>query len=147
MYYVLNDADNISTDIGTRCFPTLELARKAMIDAVNQIQGIIVEKNVDEYSASVSLADGDLFYWTIFTMSDDSRVQNVLQEKPHVPERPWYQENWYEEDLVEALENNGLEPTDENLRRLKEAAIPVFDDKSARNEILDALASELLKEG
>lgn len=56
-------------------------------------------------------------------------------------EKPWYSENWYDEDLINALEITGITVTDENIAKLKEACKHIFDDKSIRNEMLVDMAS------
>ena len=52
-------------------------------------------------------------------------------------EQPWYTECWYMEDLENALENAGIEVTEENLERLLLECRGIFDDKTVRNENVD----------
>ncbi len=48
----------------------------------------------------------------------------------------WYKEAWNDEDLRAALENAGAEVTEENVKKLKQECLHIFDDKSERNEML-----------
>ena len=47
---------------------------------------------------------------------------------------PWYVEEWYDQDIIWALEDNDVEATDENIEIFKEHNAEIFDDKSDRNE-------------
>lgn len=68
---------------------------------------------------------------------------NNAEEKSH--EEPWYTENWYDEDLENALINNDMEATRENIEKLKLQCLHLFDDKTVRNEMLEE-AARLMKE-
>lgn len=61
-------------------------------------------------------------------------------------EQPWYTEDWYMEDLENALKNAGVEVTEENLNKLLLGCRSIFDDKTARNEMLVDKARELFWE-
>lgn len=61
-------------------------------------------------------------------------------------EQPWYTENWYMEDLENALESAGIEVTEENLNKLLLGCRGIFDDKTMRNEKLVDKARELFGE-
>lgn len=61
-------------------------------------------------------------------------------------EQPWYTENWYVEDLENALEGAGVEVTEENLNKLLLGCQGIFDDKTMRNEMLADKARELFGE-
>ena len=65
------------------------------------------------------------------------------EEKSH--EEQWYTENWYDEDLENALINNDMEITRENIEKLKSQCLHLFDDKTIRNEMLEE-AARLMKE-
>lgn len=65
------------------------------------------------------------------------------EEKSH--EEPWYTENWYDEDLENALINNDMEITRENIEKLKSQCLHLFNDKTIRNEMLEE-AARLMKE-
>ena len=58
----------------------------------------------------------------------------------------WYREDWYLEDLEEAIRSTGLEVTQERVDKLLEECHRIFDDKSERNEMLVQKASELFEE-
>lgn len=62
-------------------------------------------------------------------------------------EQPWYTENWYMEDLENALKSAGIEVTEENLNKLLLGCQGIFNDKTARNEMLADKARELFGEG
>jgi len=57
----------------------------------------------------------------------------------------WYEERWDDEDLRTALENAEIEVTVENVARLKNACICIFDEKSVRNEMLADMARLIFK--
>lgn len=61
-------------------------------------------------------------------------------------EKPWYIEKWYDDDLIGALEYRVIEPTDENIEMLRDACKEIFNDKSERNEMIDAKVYELFGE-
>lgn len=61
-------------------------------------------------------------------------------------EQPWYTENWYMEDLENALESAGIEITEEKLEKLLAECRSIFDDKTVRNEMLMDKARELFGE-
>ena len=81
-----------------------------------------------------------------------SRIQPMVDGKSEIkmfdeePDFPWYTENWYNEDLETALENNDVPVTPENVAKLREACRGIFDDKSARNEMIDDKAREIFDE-
>ncbi len=56
---------------------------------------------------------------------------------------PWYIENWYDEDLENALINNDMETTRENIEKLKSQCLHLFDDKTTRNEMLEEAARSM----
>lgn len=58
----------------------------------------------------------------------------------------WYREDWYLEDLEEAIRSTGLEVTQERVDKLLEECHRIFDDKSGRNEMLAQKASKLFEE-
>ena len=55
-------------------------------------------------------------------------------------------EDWYLEDLEEAIRSTGLEVTQERVDKLLEECHRIFDDKSGRNEMLAQKASKLFEE-
>lgn len=58
----------------------------------------------------------------------------------------WHREDWYLEDLEEAIRSTGLEVTQERVDKLLEECHRIFDDKSGRNEMLAQKASKLFEE-
>lgn len=57
----------------------------------------------------------------------------------------WYKEIWTDEDLIGALQYRYIEPTEENVSKLREACKGMFDDKSDRNEMIDDKVCELFE--
>lgn len=72
--------------------------------------------------------------------------ESALTDRSSPAERPWYTENWYKEDLENALESVGIEVTEENLKRLLLECRNIFDDKTVRNEMLTNKAREVFGE-
>lgn len=70
----------------------------------------------------------------------------ALTDRSIPAEQPWYTENWYMEDLENALENARIEVTEENLNKLLLGCRGIFDDKTMRNEMLEDKAKELFGE-
>ena len=60
-------------------------------------------------------------------------------------EKTWYVECWYDEDLAIALDTNEIPVTAENISKMRNACKGIFDDKSARNEMLADKAHELFR--
>ena len=61
-------------------------------------------------------------------------------------ETPWYTEEWYREDLENALENADVAPTEVNVKAFLEKCRDIFSDLSERNEMLEN-AAESFAEG
>ena len=84
--------------------------------------------------------------------ADLANLKNSL--KMHVQDRgndscretPWYTEEWYREDLENALENADVAPTEENVKAFLEKCRDIFSDLSERNEMLEN-AAESFAEG
>lgn len=55
----------------------------------------------------------------------------------------WYKEIWTDDDIAQALSDNGIIANANNIMRLKEKAKHLFDDKSDRYEMLSNLAKEV----
>ena len=49
----------------------------------------------------------------------------------------WASEEWSKEDLINALEYRMVEPTEENIEKLHQACMGLFDDKTERNDAID----------
>jgi len=75
----------------------------------------------------------------ILNMMD--RIQDAWEDEADNPY--WHEERWDDEDLRIALENAEIEVTVENVDRLKNACIYIFDDKSVRNEMLADMARKI----
>lgn len=81
------------------------------------------------------------------------RIQPMVEGKTQVcawdpgegPEEPWYTEAWYDEDLQNALEENGLPDDETHMEALKAACGDIFDDKSDRNCMISETARSLFK--
>lgn len=73
----------------------------------------------------------------------DQEGKGIKMEEIIRIEKPWYTENWYDEDLRNALEEAGILASNKNVERLKEACRNIFDDKSARNEMLVNMAMDI----
>ena len=56
---------------------------------------------------------------------------------------PWYVEEWYDDDLVNALDLMDVPATEENINRLRAECLHLFDDKSTRNEMICNLVDRL----
>ncbi|MCD8083184.1 MAG: hypothetical protein LUE86_06715 [Clostridiales bacterium] len=79
----------------------------------------------------------------ILNMMD--KIQEVWEdEKARIDKNPcWYEERWYVEDLKTALENADVEVTAANVTKLRDCCLHIFDDKSARNEMLVDMAKKM----
>ena len=60
-----------------------------------------------------------------------------LESNSHKLSNVWYEEIWTNEDLINALEYRCIDPTEENVLKLRESCKGIFDDNSARNEMID----------
>lgn len=80
-----------------------------------------------------------------------ARIQPMAEGKTEVRawdpgetlEEPWYMEDWFEEDLRVALEENGLPDDKSHMEALKAACRNIFDDKSDRNWMISEKARTL----
>ncbi len=77
----------------------------------------------------------------ILNMMD--RIQDAWEDEADNPY--WYEEKWDDEDLRTALKHAEIEVTVENVDRLKNACIYIFDDKSVRNEMLADMARNIFE--
>lgn len=57
----------------------------------------------------------------------------------------WAEERWSNEDLEAALEYDAIEPTLENIEKLRKACIGLFDDKTENNEMIQAKVREIFR--
>ena len=72
--------------------------------------------------------------------------QKIIDEIYRRANAIWYREDWYLEDLEEAIRSTGLEVTQERVDKLLKECHRIFDDKSGRNEMLAQKASKLFEE-
>ena len=55
----------------------------------------------------------------------------------------WYEERWYDSDLENALLYHEVPVTEKTMKLMREKCKHIFDDKSARNEMLEDKAFEI----
>lgn len=72
-----------------------------------------------------------------------TEILALHQEQPD-PE-VWYTETWVDQDIVDALEDQNIEATQERLEQVKKRVIPLFDDKTERNEQIADVVWELFE--
>jgi hypothetical protein len=80
---------------------------------------------------------------------DYRRVNNMenLMGKDNAlfSDEPWYSENWYNQDLVSIMKDLGVDVTAKNLTKARDSVRGIFDDVSARNEMLEEKISEVFE--
>lgn len=89
--------------------------------------------------------DGKLNFEWLLEATEENR-QKIIDEIYRRANAIWYREDWYLEDLEEAIRSTGLEVTQERVDKLLEECHRIFDDKSGRNEMLAQKASKLFEE-
>lgn len=89
--------------------------------------------------------DGKLNFEWLLEATEENQ-QKIIDEIYRRANAIWYREDWYLEDLEEAIRSSGLEVTQERVDKLLEECHRIFDDKSGRNEMLAQKVSELFKE-
>lgn len=104
------------------------------------------------YTFKSSLKEYEDKRWMLLMNVVNARIKNdgilcVLVDFNNTEENshgePWYIENWYDEDLENALINNDMETTRENIEKLKSQCLHLFDDKTTRNEMLEEAARSM----
>lgn len=55
---------------------------------------------------------------------------------------PWYTEAWEEVDILETMEETGVEPTRKNIEAVKRLCSQAFEDKSDRYQCLKMIIEE-----
>ena len=60
---------------------------------------------------------------------------------------PWITEEWFREDLEDALIDAGIPVNKKSVQLMLEEIRGIFDDKSKRNDMLRLKAEDLCKEG
>lgn len=123
----------------------------------NQGKSLFDEAGFSEFEFGVIYpTDGDFDHggsWTPMTISEirygrnDVYGENIecitLMTKSLLPqfgaddtEKPWYEEKWYDDDIIEAMKTAGVNPTPANMFLFKAHNQHIFDDKSERNAMI-----------
>lgn len=75
-------------------------------------------------------------------------IVDLLEEIPEAvifSDKPWYTENWYDEDIAAAMKAAGVVVTQANLEKAREGCRSIFDDKSERNEMLKCMIESIFE--
>lgn len=67
---------------------------------------------------------------------------NVISKTESSSLTPWYEEQWYDEDITNIMKEMGVEVAPETLKKTQELCSEYFDDKSDRNEIIKQIIEE-----
>ena len=81
------------------------------------------------------LIDGKLFAFYQIVEFDANADENS--------DSCWYEERWYDSDLENALLYHEVPVTEKTMKLMREKCKDIFDDKSARNEMLEDKAFEI----
>lgn len=74
------------------------------------------------------------------------QIEEILTLHKAMPDpEAWYVETWCDQDIINAMEEQGVEVTPEKLEQVKEQVIPLFDDKTERNEQIADVVWELFE--
>ena len=92
-------------------------------DLCNQWQGRCSGK----YNPTTN--DGKLNFEWLLEATEENQ-QKIIDEIYRRANAIWYREDWYLEDLEEAIRSSGLEVTQERVDKLLEECHRIFDDKS-----------------
>lgn len=111
--------------------------RKELIGAIIDRAEDLLEKLTGSEETVIAGEDYDWLSGQI------TEILALHQEQPD-PE-VWYTETWVDQDIVDALEDQNIEATQERLEQVKERVIPLFDDKTERNEQIADVVWELFK--
>lgn len=87
---------------------------------------------------SSSLIDGKLFAFYQIVEFDANADENDKNS-----DSCWYEERWYDSDLENALLYHEVPVTEKTMKLMREKCKHIFDDKSARNEMLEDKAFEI----
>lgn len=110
----------------------------------NECIGTIIDR-MEDFMARLTGSEeaviiGEDYDWMAGQIREVLGLWGMLP-KEHI----WYTEIWTDDDLITALEEEGVEATAENLEKVKELAIPLFDDKTMRNEQIADVVSQLFQ--
>lgn len=143
-YYTINDALRLG-------FEKLNVTRVIVLskeEAYNAILSIFFEltKNVAADSIEMInakdrldlLIDGKLFAFYQIIEFDANADENDKNS-----DSCWYEERWYDSDLENALLYHEVPVTEKTMKLMREKCKHIFDDKSARNEMLEDMAFEI----
>lgn len=111
--------------------------RKELIGAIIDRAEDLLEKLTGSEETVIAGEDYDWLSGQI------TEILALHQEQPD-PE-VWYTETWVDQDIVDALEDQNIEATQERLEQVKERVIPLFDDKTERNEQIADVVWELFE--
>lgn len=59
------------------------------------------------------------------------------------PSDVWYTETWCHEDVIRAMEEEGVTASAENILSVEKNISKIFDDKSTRNDIINSVIRSL----
>lgn len=144
----LEDEDNENTH-GKHSLPAM-WKRKGFIDKEPEtwwgVQTYVTDRQgrcSGKYNPTTK--DGKLNFEWLLEATEENR-QKIIDEIYRRANAIWHREDWYLEDLEEAIRSTGLEVTQERVDKLLEECHRIFDDKSGRNEMLAQKASKLFEE-
>lgn len=106
---------------------------------INELIGTIIDRAEDLLAqitgSEEAVITGEDYDWL------SGEIADILTQHQALPDpEVWYTETWCDQDIVDALEDQDIEATPERLEQVKERVIPLFDDKTERNEqIADAV--------
>lgn len=117
-------------------------------EAYNAILSILFEitKNVPANSIEMINAKGRLDFLIdgkLFAFYQIVEFDANADENDKNSDSCWYEERWYDSDLENALLYHEVPVTEKTMRLMREKCKHIFDDKSARNEMLEDMAFEI----
>ena len=121
---------------------------KSKKEAYNAILSILFEitKNVPANSIEMINAKGRLDFLIdgkLFAFYQIIEFDANADENDKNSDRCWYEERWYDSDLEIALLYHEVPVTEKTMKLMREKCKHIFDDKSARNEMLEDKAFEI----
>ena len=117
-------------------------------EAYNAILSILFEitKNVPANSIEMINAKGRLDFLIdgkLFAFYQIVEFDANADENDKNSDSCWYEERWYDSDLENALLYHEVPVTEKTMKLMREKCKHIFDDKSARNEMLEDKAFEI----
>lgn len=111
--------------------------RKELIGAIIDRTEDLLEQIAGSEEAVITGEDYEWLY---------GQIEEILALHQALPDTEvWYTETWCDQDIVNALEAQNIEVTPERLEQVKERVIPLFDDKTERNEQIADAVRELFE--